>query len=491
MQDQSDQYGPLSLMSAQVLSEAAKIGIADRLLLAEGIEKCAIPFFIIDNNHQIVIWNDAIARLTGHPRAKMVGTPDHWRAFYSCRHHTLADLIVDEVSDCDVPIIYSGKFRKSTVLEHGYEVVDFFPDIGDNGLWLFFTAAPLKTNSGEIVGAIETLHDITTWEHAKRAIEEDHFFLSQVVCCNSIATFVINREHQVTHWNKACELVTGYLSCDIVGTSDQWRPFYAEKRPVMADIILTGASGEELTSYYHESFKASTIIAGAFEAEGFFPLLGPEGKWLYLTAAPLLGADGQLIGAIETIQDFTDQKMLETELRVTQETYRMLSITDGLTGLYNSRHFYEVVGAESDRSSRHNAPLALLMMDIDNFKSINDTFGHTKGDFVLKEVSHIIRSVMRKYDMPFRYGGEEYAVLLPNTNCQIARAIGERIRRKIENADINLANDHSSSVTVSIGVSELGADYDIRNFIERADHSLYRAKNMGKNCVIASYSHNS
>ncbi len=139
--------------------------------------------------------------------------------------------------------------------------------------------------------------------------------LSQIVHGIPIATFVIDRNHTITHWNKACENMTGIAAGEVIGTKDQWRAFYASPRPVMADIRIDSVSDSELTIYYGDKGRTSTLIEGAYEAEDFFADLGDSGKWLFFTAAPLKDSNGNITGAIETLQDITDRKQAELALR--------------------------------------------------------------------------------------------------------------------------------------------------------------------------------
>lgn len=129
-----------------------------------------------------------------------------------------------------------------------------------------------------------------------------------------VATFVIDGQHRVTHWNRACELVTGIPAAEIIGSSDHWRGFYAEPRPILADYIVAGEIEQAMRNYEAGHFKASDVVVGAYEAEGFFPSLGERGCWLYFTAAPVLGPGGQVIGAIETLQNITARKLAEQAL---------------------------------------------------------------------------------------------------------------------------------------------------------------------------------
>jgi signal transduction histidine kinase len=139
--------------------------------------------------------------------------------------------------------------------------------------------------------------------------------LSKIVNGSAIPLFVINKAHEVTHWNTALEALTGRKGEDVIGKDDHWRSFYSEKRPSMADLIVNGASAKEIEIYYRDKFKKSVLIDGAYEAEDLFPALGSKGRWLHFTASPIRDENGDIIGAIETLVDTTERKVLENNLR--------------------------------------------------------------------------------------------------------------------------------------------------------------------------------
>ncbi|MDD3013722.1 MAG: diguanylate cyclase [Candidatus Gastranaerophilales bacterium] len=165
-----------------------------------------------------------------------------------------------------------------------------------------------------------------------------------------------------------------------------------------------------------------------------------------------------------------------------------LAITDGLTKLFIFRHFHYLLDNELKRALRYRHSLSLLMLDIDNFKEINDTYGHQVGDELLRAIAETIANDCRKIDLPSRYGGEEFALILPETKKENARTIAERLRYKIEHLVLDIKNGPKFSPTVSIGISGLPDDADNKeDLIQKADIALYFAKNNGKNCV-AEYS---
>jgi signal transduction histidine kinase len=139
--------------------------------------------------------------------------------------------------------------------------------------------------------------------------------LAKVVDGSSIPSFVINRQHKVTYWNTAIEALTGIKRAEIIGTDQQWRTFYANKRPAMADLIVNGAPAAEIETYYPGKCKRSQLIDGAYEAEDFFSDLGENGKWLHFTASPIKNKNGKIVGAIETLEDITERKNAENNLR--------------------------------------------------------------------------------------------------------------------------------------------------------------------------------
>lgn len=313
--------------------------------------------------------------------------------------------------------------------------------------------------------------------------------LEQIVDGSSVPTFVIDGSHQVTHWNRACAQLTGIPANEIVGTGEHWKAFYTEARPCLADLVVDGTVGSEIDRYYAgKGYRPSATLPGAYEAEDFFAAFGDGGRWLYFTAAPLRNARGEIIGAVETLQDITEQKRAEAELRRSEERFRLLSITDGMTGLFNARHFVQRLTEEMDRAERYRHPLSLMMMDVDDFKLFNDTWGHVEGDQVLIRLAECVTACLRRTDQAFRYGGEEFVVLLPETRVREALAAAERVRALFRESSF-LPEGAPALVhcTASIGVTRFVPGESSRDFVARADRGAYEAKRQGKNRVIRAF----
>jgi len=187
---------------------------------------------------------------------------------------------------------------------------------------------------------------------------------------------------------------------------------------------------------------------------------------------------------IKKLHDALEQKI--AELEKAKEKLRKLSVTDGLTNLFNHRAFKKQLQLEISRSRRFGLPISLLMMDIDHFKMYNDRFGHPSGDNVLKHFSQILSENIREVDCLARYGGEEFALILPGTDKKSAKVVAEKLRRLIEWASFPNADKlPSGRVTVSIGVASFPHDAeDEEELVKRSDEALYKAKNSGRNRTV-------
>lgn len=182
--------------------------------------------------------------------------------------------------------------------------------------------------------------------------------------------------------------------------------------------------------------------------------------------------------------DFMGALANQAAIAISNAKLYELAITDSLTGLFIRRHFDYLLDSEIKRSARYKHSISLLMMDIDNFKSINDTYGHQMGDKILKKISDIIQLTIRKIDMPCRYGGEEFTLILPETNKKNSENISERLRQKISEITIKTKKNENISPTISIGIANFPIDgQEKEELIGYADEALYFAKKMGKNCV--------
>ncbi len=204
-------------------------------------------------------------------------------------------------------------------------------------------------------------------------------------------------------------------------------------------------------------------------------VVAPEDSWAtYLEIKEyLLKVDEILKGYLIIARDVSEKKKAE-------EALKEQALYDSLTGAYNKRVFYEYLAMLMEGARRYNEPLSVAVFDIDDFKKINDTYGHLFGDRVLFEFAKIVRNNIRRSDVFGRIGGEEFAVVFPKTNVDGAHVVAERIRREIEPHLFV----HATKVTVSIGLAQMKKDDTPETLIARADSALYKAKRSGKNRVV-------
>ncbi len=177
---------------------------------------------------------------------------------------------------------------------------------------------------------------------------------SHVIFATAIPTFVIDRNHVVTHWNRACEKLTGIASTEMIGKQKAWKAFYPKQRPVLADLIVDGVSADIVSQYYGDDYSKSELVDGAYEAQGFFPNLGKDGKWLFFTATPLPDASGRVAGAIETFQDITARKRAEESLKKSRETLlryeHIISSSDDLMSFVDKDYVYRAVNTSYEKA---------------------------------------------------------------------------------------------------------------------------------------------
>ncbi|MFP4444858.1 MAG: PAS domain S-box protein [Desulfosudaceae bacterium] len=175
--------------------------------------------------------------------------------------------------------------------------------------------------SGEYILWIS--RDITDQKRAEEALRAQEKSLADIIEGSPIPTYVLDAEHRVTHWNLSLERLTGISAADMIGTRYHWRVFYEKERPVIADLLLDGRL-DQLEVYYKGKYQPA-LLAGSFEAMDFFPDLGGQDRWLHFTACPLRDNDGRVTAAITILQDFTDRKTAEEELRASEEKFRILA----------------------------------------------------------------------------------------------------------------------------------------------------------------------
>ncbi|MCU0763668.1 MAG: PAS domain S-box protein, partial [Hydrogenophaga sp.] len=254
----------------------------------------AVPSALLEAGH-ILCANDALCRLSSRGLGTLLGM-----SMLDLVDEATAGPLAQAIQVCEVqgelPPVVSG-----TIVT---------PDSGDR---------PVEIHSRRIsmegrIYVVMTCMDLSDVMHVQNSLLDMTKMLSQIIDGASVASLVIDQHHRVTHWNTACEHMTGLKRHDVIGSRDGWKAFYSERRPLLADLLIDGVNEVSMQPFYSGKMVASSSIQGGYEVEAFFPHLGDGGKWLFITAAPLCDAERKVIGAIETLQDVTARRRSEDAL---------------------------------------------------------------------------------------------------------------------------------------------------------------------------------
>ena len=244
---------------------------------------------------------------------------------------------------------------------------------------------------------------------------------------------------------------------------------------VLTDIMMEGMDGLELTKKIKAKFDVDVMVMTGYSADYSYEEAVKAGASDFIFK-PFRFEELDL-----RIKRVLRESEFKKERSLLLKEMEQLAITDGLTGLYNSRQFFHQIKQEIKRYDRYSRSLSLMILDIDFFKHYNDSWGHLEGDKALMHIGRIINACMRSMDTAYRYGGDEFAILLPETDLKMACVVGARIKDKITAEIFRPEPGKTQSVTVSIGASELVDEEDFTAFIKRTDNAMYKSKQTGRN----------
>jgi len=270
----------------------------------------------------------------------------------------------------------------------------------------------------------------------------------------------------------------GY-TCWTEASGDKALGFLEKKRVdiIIADVRMPGVNGFELTKVVKEKYDADVIIITGYGRDFQYEEAIEKG------ASEFIVKPIRLRELIVRLRRVLRERALLAQQRQLENQLRELTITDDLTKLHNMRHFYVQLQLEMDRASRYENPLSLLLLDVDRFKQYNDTYGHLEGDKILMELGRVILECLRKSDTAYRYGGDEFMVVLPQTLGKKARNVAERIRARFP-AEYSRREPDRIDTTLSIGVVSHRPKEDLSELVKRADQAMYKAKKQGGNQSI-------
>jgi diguanylate cyclase (GGDEF)-like protein/PAS domain S-box-containing protein len=269
--------------------------------------------------------------------------------------------------------------------------------------------------------------------------------------------------------------------------NDRMYEIYGVSRDSVKVVIEAWQNGIHIDDRDRVLENVRTSVLGGKTYNTEFRIVQPDGGVRHLKAdgIAIRDADGKSSRMISLINDITEHKRMEEELKDNEKRYRELSIIDDLTQLYNSRYFYQQLKMEIDRIDRYKQPLTLLLLDLDDFKHFNDTYGHIEGDLVLSRFGGVVKRCLRQTDSVFRYGGEEFTILLPMTTSEDGAVTAERIREECKKENFSPIPGKDVRVTVSIGLAQYKPREEIKAFVHRVDQLMYQAKKNGKDRICA------
>jgi diguanylate cyclase (GGDEF)-like protein/PAS domain S-box-containing protein len=315
---------------------------------------------------------------------------------------------------------------------------------------------------GTPLRSIGTVQDLTDRVLVEEALRESEERLRTVADYTYDWEYWRGADNEFLYISPACQRVTGYSPSEFLADPALFlRIVHPEDRPRME---------QHLQEEFHE--EENSLDFRILRRDG-------EQRWLAHGCRPVFARrDGRFLGRRASNRDITDRKALEQALKVQAET-------DYLTGLASRRHFRERGEEELIRARRYQRPLALLMLDIDHFKAINDAHGHDVGDLALQRVAARCKEVLRAVDLIGRVGGEEFAIVLPETDAEGGRAVAERLRQAIAERPMATGQGREVWLRASIGVTGFAADEetDLDRLLRQADQALYQAKETGRDRV--------
>lgn len=300
-------------------------------------------------------------------------------------------------------------------------------------------------------------------------MKEDSEFYKNLLEHLYDGVYFVDRDGKITYWNIAAEKLTGYKKSEVLG-----------KR--CSENILVHVDDPENT-LFGAKFPLAETIANGLVREAEVSLLHKDGHYIpvLIRIAPIRDSEGNIIGAVEIFGD----NSLNMTLKERVKDLQRMSLIDSLTDLANRRYLEMSLKSRFEEMMRYGGlPFGVLFVDIDNFKQVNDTYGHAIGDEVLKKVAQTLSKTMRPFDIAGRWGGEEFVIIVVNIDQAVLDKVAERCRIQIQRSSTKTEGG-SIGVTVSIGAALARQDDTVKTLVNRADQLMYHSKISGRNYVTS------
>ncbi len=434
--------------------KATEVALARQREFSENLlQNSAVPCFVIDSDHTVLLWTRACEELTGISVGEVLGTDQHWKAFYPDQRPCLADVVID--GNLEETIDLYTNFANSPLTSEGLQAEGWFNDIGGKRRYLRFDAAPIRDNSGTLIAAIETFADLTSQKQIEQALRESELSYSSLIE-RSPDAILVHRQGQVVFANQsAAQLFAAQTPAEMTGNQimDWVHPDYR-------DLVKQRINDVETTHvempYIEEKVlrrDGSSVDVEAGSTPVFY-----KGEW-----------------SVQTIlRDITDRKEMQERI------WRQANF-DALTDVPNRLMFLDRLQQALENANREQHRVALMFIDLDHFKKVNDTLGHEAGDSLLRQVAQRLTNSLRKTDTLARIGGDEFTIILPKvTDPPTVHIVVNRILQAlVQPFDLPGGTGHISG---SIGVAFFPDNgKDVTTLIKSADAAMYQAKEAGRN----------
>jgi len=438
-----------------------EIALAEQHRFATNLlQNSAVPCFVLDVNHKVIAWTSACEELTGINAKDLLGTDDHWKAFYPEKRPCLADLVLDK--DLERTLDLYESFSSSQLIAEGLQAEGWFPNIRGNSRYLRFDAAPIYDTVGALIASIETLHDLTSQKQTEQSLREsEHSYRSLIE--RSPDAIIVHRAGKVILANPSAARLFSAPDVDTLVNIQILDLVHPDYREVVHERVTKVEEQREEMPYIEEKLlrmDGSTVDVEASSTPVFY-----GEKW-----------------AVQTIlRDITERKEMQ------ERVWRQANY-DTLTGVPNRFMFLDRLQQSLEGADREQDRVALLFIDLDHFKVVNDTLGHEAGDVLLREVAKRLTNSIRKTDTLSRIGGDEFTVILTRVVTPVTvQIVVERMLKSLVKP-FKLPGGEGQ-ISGSIGIAFYPEDgKDIAALMKKADTAMYQAKEGGRNTFCFSTS---